>query len=167
MEDFEYAAIAKNTRRVNKRLARTMNNAKLSTGAIQEMFDIYTEKFNTPSMRFKAGEKYLQSLTSAELSSYISNVDALDRLISTLRSSSMIVEAFGEEVGSTAIWRLYNYMKAQGAELPSEMVKELADAELDLNEKNEVLVEMLRYLVDDDYGIADFDEFYNTQHILK
>lgn len=149
----------------NKALSRADKANLISDDIYAAITDLIDPERMTSSGYGKAGKKYLEKMTPEELLAYGSDIEAAKNLleISKLSTQLDISEATDPK---GLLWRMYQKLEDAGYAFDSDQVRAVADGEVNVTFKDMAL-KMNKYLTDEDYGLSDFTEWFNSQTALE
>ena len=149
----------------NKALSRADKANLISDDIYAAITDLIDPERMTASGYGKAGKKYLEKMTPEELLAYGSDIEAAKNLleISKLSTQLDISEATDPK---GLLWRMYQKLEDAGYAFDSDQVRAVADGEVNVTFKDMAL-KMNKYLTDEDYGLSDFTEWFNSQTALE
>ena len=103
-------------------------------------------------------------MSPEELLAYGSDIEAAKNLldISKLSTQLDISEATDPK---GLLWRMYQKLEDAGYAFDSDQVRAVVDGEVNVTFKDMAL-KMNKYLNDEDYGLSDFTEWFNSQASL-
>lgn len=148
----------------NKALSRADKANLISDDIYAAISDLIDPERMTKSGYGKAGRKYLEKMSPEELLAYGSDIEAAKNLldISKLSTQLDISEATDPK---GLLWRMYQKLEDAGYAFDSDQVRAVVDGEVNVTFKDMAL-KMNKYLNDEDYGLSDFTEWFNSQASL-
>ena len=148
----------------NKALSRADKANLISDDIYAAISDLIDPERMTKSGSGKAGKKYLEKMSPEELLAYGSDIEAAKNLldISKLSTQLDISEATDPK---GLLWRMYQKLEDAGYAFDSDQVRAVVDGEVNVTFKDMAL-KMNKYLNDEDYGLSDFTEWFNSQASL-
>lgn len=148
----------------NKALSRADKANLISDDIYAAISDLIDPERMTKSGYGKAGKKYLEKMSPEELLAYGSDIEAAKNLldISKLSTQLDISEATDPK---GLLWRMYQKLEDAGYAFDSDQVRAVVDGEVNVTFKDMAL-KMNKYLNDEDYGLSDFTEWFNSQSSL-
>ena len=148
----------------NKALSRADKANLISDDIYAAISDLIDPERMTTSGYGKAGKKYLEKMSPEELLAYGSDIEAAKNLldISKLSTKLDISEATDPK---GLLWRMYQKLEDAGYAFDSDQVRAVVDGEVNVTFKDMAL-KMNKYLNDEDYGLSDFTEWFNSQASL-
>ena len=148
----------------NKALSRADKANLISDDIYAAISDLIDPERMTKSGYGKAGKKYLEKMSPEELLAYGSDIEAAKNLldISKLSTQLDISEATDPK---GLLWRMYQKLEDAGYAFDSDQVSAVVDGEVNVTFKDMAL-KMNKYLNDEDYGLSDFTEWFNSQASL-
>ena len=149
----------------NKALSRADKANLISDEYYAAISDLIDPERMTKSGFGKAGKKYLESMTPEELLAYSSDIKQAKNLLE-LESLSFQLDIQGVKDPEGLLWQMYQKLEDAGYAFDSEQVKAVLDGETDVSVKRFAL-HMNKYLHDENYGLSDFNEWFNSQTSLS
>lgn len=148
----------------NKALSRADKANLISDDIYAAISDLIDPERMTKSGYGKAGKKYLEKMSPEELLAYGSDIEAAKNLldISKLSTQLDISEATDPK---GLLWRMYQKLEDAGYAFDSDQVRAVVDGEVNVTFKDMAL-KMNKYLNDEDYGLSNFTEWFNSQASL-
>ena len=148
----------------NKALSRADKANLISDDIYAAISDLIDPERMTKSGYGKAGKKYLEKMSPEELLAYGSDIESAKNLldISKLSTQLDISEATDPK---GLLWRMYQKLEDAGYAFDSDQVRAVVDGEVNVTFKDMAL-KMNKYLNDEDYGLSDFTEWFNSQASL-
>lgn len=119
----------------------------------------------TKSGYAKAGAKYLEKMTPDELLSYSADIQQARDLLK-LEKTIQMVEIDSATDGKALLWKLYQKLQDAGLAFDSDQVHAVETQSVDITIR-EMALHMNRYLTDKDYGLSDFDGWFNEKAALE
>lgn len=148
----------------NKALSRADKANLISDDIYAAISDLIDPERMTKSGYGKAGRKYLESLSTEDLLAYGSDIEAANDLLDVSKLSNQL-DISGAKDPKGLLWRLYQKLEDAGYAFDSDQVQMVLTGEVDISMKDMAL-KMNKYLKDEDYGLSDFTEWFNSQAAL-
>ena len=148
----------------NKALSRADKAGTLSDDVYAAISDLIDPERMTKSGYGKAGKKYLENMSPEELLSYSSDIKDAKNLLE-LDSLSFKLDIQTAKDPQGLLWRMYQKLEDAGYAFDSDQVKAVADGDVNVSFKDFAL-HMQKYLQDQDYGLTDFNEWFDSQTAL-
>ena len=156
--------VQKQIRAFNKQFSRVDKAGLITPSGLALVTDLMDYERMTAKGFAKAGKKYLESMTEEELLAYSADIeDAYDILKWDKEMSSFEFSAKDPE---SLLWKMYNELDANGQPFDSDDVKDVIDGVYDVGYK-EMAAKMYRVLKDKSYGLADFNEWFQSKRGLE
>lgn len=149
----------------NKALSRADKAETLSDEVYAAIMDLIDPERMTKSGYGKTGKKYLESMTPEELLAYSSDIKDAKNLLE-LESLSFKLDLESSKDPAGLLWRMYQKLEDAGYAFDSEQVKSVLDGEANVSYKDFAL-HMNKYLHDEEYGLSDFNQWFNEQTTLE
>lgn len=161
------AAIQKQIKAFNKYLRRAEQAGLIDNSVGSVIDDLIGYDRMTKGGLGKAGTKYLQSLSPAELNAYSEDIRQARINIESIKYRNMLLDELGEVSDpKAAMWKLYDKLEDMGYIFDSDQVKEVVDNPEEYDYM-EVMRNMSKVVIDEDYGLSDFTEWFNAQKGLE
>ena len=148
----------------NKALSRADKAGTLSDDIYAAISDLIDPERMTKSGLGKAGKKYLENMSPEELLAYSSDIGDAKKLLE-IDSLSFKLDLDGVKDPQGLLWRMYQKLEDAGYAFDSEQVRAVADGTVSVNFKSFAL-HMNKYLHDPEYGLTDFNEWFDSQVAL-
>lgn len=156
--------IQKQIRAFNKQYSRIEKAGQITSEGLALVTDLIDYDRMTISGFAKAGSKYLENMTEEELLAYSADIeDAYDIIRWDKEMSEFELSAKDPE---SLLWKLYNYLDDNGQPFDSDDVKDVIDGVYEIGFK-EMASKMYRVLKDKEYGLSDFNEWFQSQRGLE
>ena len=147
----------------NKAFSRIEKAGKITGEGLALVTDFIDYERMTQSGYAKAGKKYLESMTEEELLAYSADIeDAYDIIKWDREMSAFEVSAKDPE---SLLWKMYNMLDDNGQPFDSDDVKDVIDGVYDVGFK-EMASKMYKLLKNKDYGLSDFNDWFQKQRSL-
>lgn len=148
----------------NKALSRADKANLISDDIYAAISDLIDPERMTKSGYAMAGKKYLESMSSKELLAYSSDIQAAKDLIEISKLSNQIdISAAKDPKG--LLWGLYQKLEDAGLGFDSDPVDDVIKGNVNVSVKD-LALKMNKYLTDENYGLSDFKEWFNSQATL-
>ena len=148
----------------NKALSRADKANLISDDIYAAISDLIDPERMTKSGYAMAGKKYLESMSSEELLAYSSDIQAAKDLMEISKLSNQIdISAAKDPKG--LLWRLYQKLEDAGLGFDSDPVDDVIKGNVNVSVKD-LALKMNKYLTDENYGLSDFKEWFNSQNTL-
>lgn len=157
--------IQKQLKAFNKALSRADKAGILSDEIYAAISDLIDPDRMTASGMAKAGKKYLESMQSVEVLAYSSDIKAAKQLLE-IEKLSGVLDVVGNSDTKGFLWRIHQELIDAGMPFDSDQVKAVEDNTKEVTVKDMAL-HMIRYKVDPNYGLAEFNEWYSSLKDLK
>lgn len=154
----------------NKALARADKAGKISNEAYELISDLIDYDRMTKSGFAKAGTKYLESMSPKELLAYSSDIqEAKDVLELETMEYKLDVQGIIDVAKDpvSLLWKYQDYLKYKGMPFDSDLIKMY---EKGLTKKvtwKDLVHQMQKYLVDENYGLSDAVQWFNEKEGLQ
>ena len=154
----------------NKALARADKAGKISNEAYELISDLIDYDRMTKSGYAKAGTKYLESMTPTELLAYSSDIqEAKDVLELETMEYKLDVQGIIDVAKDpvSLLWKYQDYLKSKGMPFDSDLIKMVA---VGLTKKvtwKNLIHQMQKYLVNENYGLSDAVQWFNEKEGLQ
>lgn len=154
----------------NKAFARADKAGRISNEAYELITDLIDYDRMTKSGYAKAGTKYLESMSPKELLAYSSDIqEAKDVLELETMEYKLDVKGIidGAKDPVSLLWKYQDYLKTKGMPFDSDLIKMVADG---LSKKvtwKDLIHQMQKYLVDENYGLSDAIQWFNEKEGLQ
>lgn len=147
----------------NKAFSRVEKAGKISGEGLALVTDFIDYERMTMSGFAKAGKKYLENMTEEELLAYSADIeDAYDILKWDKEMLDFEVSAKDPE---SLLWKMYNMLDDNGQPFDSDDVKDVIDGVYEVGYK-EMAAKMYKLLKSKDYGLSDFNDWFQKQRSL-
>lgn len=148
----------------NKALSRAKTKGSLTSvlDGINELID-YDRM--THKMFAKAGKGYLESLTPEELLAYSADIERAKELID-VGNYSYLLDIEGAKDPKALLWKLYDAADKAGLAFDSDQVHDTAEEKNNISWKD-LAKQMYKYIHDENYGLSDFQAWYDEQQSLE
>lgn len=155
--------VQKQIRSFNKAYSRIEKNGKLTGEGLALVSDYIDYERMTQSGYAKAGTKYLENMTEEELLAYSADIeDAYDIMRWDKEMSEFEMSAKDPE---SLLWKMYSELDAAGQPFDSDDVKDVIDGAYEVGYK-EMASKMYKLLKNKDYGLSDFNDWFQTKRGL-
>jgi hypothetical protein len=148
----------------NKALSRADKANLISDDIYAAISDLIDPERMTKSGYGKAGKKYLESMSTEDLLAYGSDIEAAKNLLEVSKLSNQL-DISGAQDPKGLLWRMYQKLEDAGYAFDSDQVRMVTEGEVNVTMK-EMALKMNKYLTDEDYGLSDFTEWFNSQATL-
>ena len=156
--------IQKQIRAFNKQYSRIEKAGLITSEGLALVTDLIDYDRMTNAGFAKAGSKSLENMTEEEILSYSADIeDAYDIIRWDKEMSEFELSAKDPE---SLLWKLYNYLDDNGQPFDSDDVKDVIDGVYEIGFK-EMASKMYRVLKDKEYGLSDFNEWFQSQRGLE
>lgn len=147
----------------NKAFSRIQSADQLSSKGLAVVSDLMDYERMTKSGFAKAGTKYLENMTEEELLSYSADIeDAYDIVRWDKEMSEFELSASDPE---SLLWKLFDLIEDK-TNFDSDDVKDVIDGVYDVGYK-EMASKMYRMFKDKQYGMSDFQSWFQTKRGLE
>ena len=149
----------------NKALSRADKANILGGDTYATINDLIDYERMTRSGYAKAGAKYLEKMDPDELAAYSSDIKQAKDLIELEKTISLIdIESTTDS--KALLWKMYQKLEDSGLAFDSDQVQAVLEKDSGITIR-EMALHMNRYLTDMDYGLSDFDEWFNSKISLE
>ena len=149
----------------NKALSRADKAGTLSDDIYAAISDLIDPERMTKSGYGKAGKKYLENMSTEELLAYSSDITDAKKLLE-LDTLSFQLDISTTKDPAGVLWKMYQKLEDAGYAFDSDQVKAVLDGEVNVDFKSFAL-HMNKYLHDQEYGLSDFNQWFESQASLK
>lgn len=149
----------------NKALSRSDKADLLHGESYGVINDLIDWDRMTKSGYAKAGTRYLEKMTPDELLSYSADIQQAKDLLE-LEKTIQMVEIDSAADGKALLWKMYQKLQDAGLAFDSDQVHAVETQSVGITIR-EMVLHMNRYLTDKDYGLSDFDRWYNEKAALE
>ena len=156
--------IQKQIRSFNKAFQRAEKAGTLSGDFYAQITDLIDYDRMTQKGYAKAGKKYLESMSYKDLLTYTSDISQAKSLID-LSNLTIKLDIEGAKDYKSLLWKLYDQID-EHKNFDSDYVYAVTEGEKKIDLRK-LALEMFKYLNDPDYGLSDFDEWYDQQNSLE
>lgn len=156
--------IQKQIRSFNKALQRADKAGTLSNEFYAQVMDLIDYERMTEKGYAKAGSKYLESMSYKELLAYTSDIKQAKGLIE-LSNLAAKFDIEGAKDYKSLLWKLHDQID-EHKNFDSDYVYNVVEGDVEIDYRK-LALEMFKYLNNPDYGLSDFDEWYNNQRSLE
>lgn len=157
--------VQKQVKAFNKALSRADKANILSNEIYAAITDLIDYDRMTQKGYGKAGTKYLESMTPEELMAYSSDIENAKNLIE-LEKLSFQLDLSSAKDAKSLLWQMYQKLEDAGYAFDSDQVRAVVEGETNITVKA-MAVKMNKYLNDPNYGLSDFDEWFNEMASLE
>lgn len=148
----------------NKAFSRIEKAGKITGEGLALVTDFIDYERMTQSGYAKAGKKYLESMSEEELLAYSADIeDAYDILKWDREMQEFEVSAKDPE---SLLWKMYNLLDDLGQPFDSDDVKDVIDGAYEVGYK-EMASKMYKLLKNKDYGLSDFNDWFQSKRNLE
>lgn len=148
----------------NKALSRADKANLISDDIYAAISDLIDPERMTKSGYAMAGKKYLENMSSEELLAYSSDIQAAKDLMEISKLSNQIdISAAKDPKG--LLWGLYQKLEDAGLGFDSDPVDDVIKGNVNISVKD-LALKMNQYLTDENYGLSNFKEWFNSQTTL-
>lgn len=148
----------------NKALSRADKANLISDDIYAAISDLIDPERMTKSGYGKAGKKYLESMSAEELLAYGSDIEAAKDLLEISKLSNQFdISAAKDPKG--LLWGLYQKLEDAGLGFDSDPVDDVLRGNVNVSVKD-LALKMNKYLTDENYGLSDFKEWFDSQAAL-
>lgn len=156
--------IQKQIKAFNKALSRADKAGLISDQYYAAISDLIDPERMTKKGYAMAGSKYLENLTPEELLSYSADIQQAKDLIDIEKIGDLIdFDTYNVKDRKGLLWGVFNEMEARGLAFDSDQVQRAVNGEVPLRN---MVIQMNRYLTEQDYGLGDFNEWWYSQEGL-
>lgn len=147
----------------NKAFYRIEKAGKITGEGLALVTDFIDYDRMTTSGYAKAGKIYLENMTEEELLAYSADIeDAYDIIKWDREMSAFEVSAKDPE---SLLWKMYQMLDDNGQPFDSDDVKDVIDGVYEVGFK-EMASKMYKLLKNKDYGLSDFNDWFQKQRSL-
>ena len=147
----------------NKAFSRIEKAGKITGEGLALVTDFIDYDRMTEAGFAKAGKRYLENMTEEELLAYSADIeDAYDIIKWDKEMAAFEVSAKDPE---SLLWKMYNMLDDAGQPFDSDDVKDVIDGVYDVGFK-EMASKMYKLLKTKDYGLSDFNDWFQKQRSL-
>lgn len=159
--------IQKQIKAFNKAFSRAEAAGTLSDEFYAQITDLIDYDRMTKKGYAKAGKKYLENLSYKDLLAYSSDIKQAKSLIdlSNLVDKFDITDIEGAKDYKSLLWTLYDKID-EHKNFDSDYVYKAVEGENPVDLRK-LALEMYKYLNNPDYGLSDFDEWYQSHTGLE
>lgn len=156
--------VQKQIKSFNKAWSRAAKAGLITGGGLALVNDLVDYDRLTKSGFAKAGKKYLESMTAEQLLAYSADIeDAYDIIKWDKEMSEFEISAKDPE---SLLWKMYNELDAVGQPFDSDDVKDVIDGVYEVGYK-EMASKMYKLLKNKDYGLSDFNDWFQSKRGLE
>ncbi len=156
--------IQKQIRAFNKQFSRIDKAGLITNSGYALVTDLIDYDRMTMKGFAKAGTKYLENMTEEELLAYSADIeDAYDILRWDKEMSEFEISAKDPE---SLLWKMYNELDEMGQPFDSDDIKDVIDGVYEVGYK-EMASKMYKLLKSKDYGLSDFNDWFQTKRNLS
>lgn len=119
----------------------------------------------TQSGYAKAGAKYLEKMTPEELLSYSADIKQAKDLLE-LEKTIQLVEIDSAADPKSLLWQMYQKLQDAGLAFDSDQIQAVLNGDVNISVRDMAL-KMNKYLREKDWGLSDFDEWFNEKAALE
>ena len=119
----------------------------------------------TKSGYAKAGAKYLEKMTPEELLSYSADIKQAKDLLE-LEKTIQLVEIDSAADPKSLLWQMYQKLQDAGLAFDSDQIQAVLNGDVNISVRDMAL-KMNKYLREKDWGLSDFDEWFNEKAALE
>lgn len=149
----------------NKALSRADKAELISGDTYGVISDLIDYDRMTKSGYAKAGTKYLEKMTPDELLSYSADIKQAKDLLE-LEKTIQMVKIDSASDPKALLWKMYQKLQDAGLAFDSDQVQAVLEGNVNISVRDMAL-KMNKYLIDKDYGLSDFDEWFNEKAALE
>lgn len=149
----------------NKALSRADKAGSVSDEVYATISDLIDPARMTKGGYGKAGKKYLESMTPEELLSYSADISEANTLLQ-VDTLSMKLDLEDVQDPKGLLWRMFQKLKDNALGFDSDYVHAVEIGTVNIGYR-EMVLKMHKYLTDADYGLSDFDEWFNSKATLE
>lgn len=148
----------------NKAFSRIEKAGKITGEGLALVTDFIDYERMTQSGYAKAGKRYLENMSEEELLAYSADIeDAYDILKWDKEMQEFEISAKDPE---SLLWKMYNLLDDLGQPFDSDDVKDVIDGAYEVGYK-EMASKMYKLLKNKDYGLSDFNEWFQSKRNLE
>lgn len=148
----------------NKAFSRIEKSGKISGEGLALVTDFIDYDRMTMSGFAKAGKRYLENMTEEELLAYSADIeDAYDIIKWDREMSAFEISAKDPE---SLLWKMLDLLDEFDVIFDSDDVKDVIDGVYDVGYK-EMASKMYKLLKTKEYGMSDFNEWFQTKRSLE
>lgn len=156
--------VQKQIRSFNKAYSRVEKTGKLTGEGEALITDFIDYERMTKSGYAMAGTKYLEKMSEEELLAYSADIEnAYDILKWDKEMAEFEISAKDPE---SLLWKMFNELDASGQPFDSDDVKDVIDGVYEVGYK-EMASKMYKLLKNKEYGLSDFNEWFQTKRGLS
>ena len=156
--------IQKQIRSFNKAFQRADKAGTLSNEFYAQVVDLIDYDRMTNKGYAKAGSKYLENMSYKELLAYTSDIKQAKGLIE-LSNLAAKFDIEGAKDYKSLLWKLHDQID-EHKNFDSDYVYNVIEGDVEIDYRK-LALEMFKYLNNPDYGLSDFEEWYNNQRSLE
>ena len=156
--------IQKQIRSFNKAFQRADAKGAIPSNFYAQITDLIDYDRMTMKGYAKAGKKYLESMSYKDLLAYVSDIKQAKGLVDLSNLTSKM-DITGAKDYKSLLWKLYDQIDVH-KNFDSDYVYNVVNGEVNIDYKDFAL-KMWKYLNNPDYGLSDFDEWYQTHTGLE
>lgn len=149
----------------NKALSRADKADLISGDTYGVISDLIDYDRMTKGGYAKAGAKYLEKMTPDELLSYSADIKQAKDLLE-LEKTIQMVEIDSASDPKALLWKMHQKLQDAGLAFDSDQVQAVLEGNVNISVRDMAL-KMNKYLSDKDYGLSDFDEWFNEKAALE
>lgn len=157
--------VQKQVKAFNKALSRADKANILSNEVYAAISDLIDYDRMTQKGYGKAGTKYLESMTPEELMAYSADIEAAKNLLDLEKLTSQLDLATAKDPKSL-LWQMYQKLEDAGYAFDSDQVRAVTEGDTNISYK-EMVLKMHKYLTNPDYGLSDFNEWFDEMNALE
>lgn len=149
----------------NKALSRANKADLLDDESYDVINDLIDWNRMTKSGYAKAGTRYLEKMAPDELLSYSADIQQAKDLLD-LEKTIQKIEIDSAADGKALLWKMQQKLQDAGLAFDSDQVYAVETQTAKITVR-EMALHMNRYLTDKDYGLSDFDMWFNKKAALE
>ena len=153
--------IQKQIKAFNKQMQRAEVNEKIGNFYYKAITDLIDMDRMTSGGYAKAGSKYLESMSYADLMAYQADIKAAKDLLEISITTYQMDIDFAIDKKS-ALWQMYQKLEDSGLGFDSDQVHAVAEGDEDIGFKD-MMKMMNKYLTDPNYGLSDFNKEWDRR----
>ena len=154
----------------NKALARADKAGRISNEAYKLISDLIDYDRMTKSGYAKAGAKYLESMTPKELLAYSSDIQEAKEVLE-LETMEYKLDIQGvidmAKDPVSLLWKYQDYLTDRGHPYDSTQIYNYAEGKTRNITWRDLIHQMQKTLIDENYGLSDALDWYNSKEGLK
>lgn len=153
--------LQKQIKAFNKAFSRADAAKQLNMDTYDAIMDLIDSERSTKSGYAKAGKKYLEKLSIEELHAYSADIEQAKNLIELQKLRSLIDTEIAEVPDLKGLlWGIRGKLIDKGLGFDSDIIRNVELGKVNTTPR-QLVVHMLEYMNNPEYGISDFYEWYD------